>query len=81
MNILEKLETLATIDNAKAWEREPEKTLFCSALIEAADIPSNPARVEVLEILFEKAFERLESDRAITRAFLEGQHSPSNRWP
>jgi hypothetical protein len=81
MTILEKLETLATIENAQAWERTEEKTLFCSDLMESADIRWNEARGEVLEALFESKLYEDSANRAITRAFLEGQHSPSNRWP
>ena len=85
MTILEKLETLATIENAQAWERTEEKTLFCSDLMESADIRWNEARVEVLETLFEMIINRDESTRAIERAFVKAMESgkaiPSNKWP
>jgi hypothetical protein len=58
MTILEKLETLATAENALTWRGKIDQYLFCSNLLEAADIKSNPARVEVLEALLEETLEK-----------------------
>jgi uncharacterized protein YerC len=58
MNILEKLKTLATAENALTWRKEKDQYLFCSNLLEAADIKSNPSRVEVLEMLLEETLEK-----------------------
>lgn len=76
--ILEKLETLATIENARAWKKSPEQYLFCDNLISGADIKPNAARVEVLEILFEKT---LASGHPLGWAFAETETAPSNKWP
>jgi hypothetical protein len=57
MNTLEKLQTVITLDNAFAWRRETEKTVFCADLLAQADISFNVTRVEVLEALLEQTLE------------------------
>lgn len=79
--ILEKLETLATIENARAWEKSPEQYLFCDNLISGADINPNPARIDVLEFLFSDILNKHATSGPLVQAFLEGNHAPSNKWP
>jgi len=57
-NIFEKVKSLATAENALTWRGKTDQYLFCSNLLEAADIKSNPARVEVLEALLEETLEK-----------------------
>lgn len=56
--MLQKIKSLATAENALTWRAKTDQYLFCSNLLEAADIKSNPARVEVLELLFEETLEK-----------------------
>ena len=78
-NILEQIQSLATLENAKAWQADDEKALFCSHLFEANDIRANLARIEVLETFFEKALEDDEFNKVLAKNL--SAMPPSNRWP
>jgi hypothetical protein len=53
--IAENLATLATLENAKAYEAENDKWLFCHYLIESyLDIRATDGRIEMLENMFDK---------------------------
>ena len=56
--MLEKIKSIATAENALTWRAKKDQYLFCSNLLEASDIKSNPARIEVLELLFEEMLEK-----------------------
>ena len=62
---LEILRTIATIENAKAYEAEQDQFLFAEGLVDGAHetgIVSNPETVEILEELLEDVIEK-EEDR------------------
>ena len=58
LTTLEKVQSIATLDNAFQWRKEDEKTMFCADLLAQVDVGFNLVRVEVLEALLEQALER-----------------------
>jgi len=57
MTNLEKIQSVATLDNAFQWRKESEQAMFCADLLAQADVSFNEARLEVLEALLEQALE------------------------
>jgi hypothetical protein len=57
LTTLEKVQSIATLDNAFQWRKEDEKAMFCADLLAQVDLGFNEARLEVLEALLEQALE------------------------
>ena len=55
-----KFNRLATLENARQWQKEQEKFLFCSDLIAGENLAGNEAQVEILEGMFEELLEKVQ---------------------